>query len=96
MPCTASEKAEAYHERDGNILRTMGSPLARRWPFTTLMPQTRNTGDESYGSEFSEIIQLLQGANKRPRKFIALAPLAPSSFLLCPDTLLHQHDQQAS
>ncbi|KAL9016343.1 MAG: hypothetical protein Q9180_008805, partial [Flavoplaca navasiana] len=86
MPCTASEKAEAYHERDGNILRTMGSPLARRWPFTTLMPQPGNAGDISYGSEFLEIIQLLQGANKRPRKFIALAPLAPSSFLLCPTT----------
>ena len=85
-PCTASEKAEAYHERDGNILRTMGSPLARRWSFTTLMPQTRNTGDESYGSEFPEMIQLLQEANKRPRAFDALAPLPPSSFLLCSNT----------
>ncbi|KAL8877144.1 MAG: hypothetical protein Q9198_004787 [Flavoplaca austrocitrina] len=86
MPCTAFEKAEAYHERDGNILRTMGSPLARRWSFTTLMPQTRNTGDESYGSEFPEMIQLLQEANKWPRAFDALAPLAPGSFLLCPTT----------
>ncbi|KAL8881654.1 MAG: hypothetical protein Q9198_001177 [Flavoplaca austrocitrina] len=86
MPCTASEKAEAYHERDGNILRTMGSPLARRWSFTTLMPQTRNIGDESYGSEFPKMIQLLQEANKRPRAFDALAPLAPGSFLLCPTT----------
>ncbi|KAL8884613.1 MAG: hypothetical protein Q9215_007378, partial [Flavoplaca cf. flavocitrina] len=82
----ASKKAEAYYERDGNILRTMGSPLARRWSFTTLMPQTRNIGDESYGSEFPKMIQLLQEANKRPRAFDALAPLAPGSFLLCPTT----------
>ncbi|KAL9630420.1 MAG: hypothetical protein Q9204_004731 [Flavoplaca sp. TL-2023a] len=86
MPCTASEKAEAYYERDGNILRTMGSPLARRWSFITLMPQARNTGYESYGSEFPEMIQLLQEANKRPRAFDALAPLAPGSFLFCPTT----------
>ncbi len=86
MPCTASEKAEAYHERDGNILRTMGSPLARRWSFTTLMPQTRNTGDESYGSEFPEMIRLLQEANKRPRSFNGLTPLASTSFLHCPAT----------
>ncbi|KAI4269417.1 MAG: hypothetical protein LQ337_007297 [Flavoplaca oasis] len=86
MPCTVSEQVEAYYERNGNILRTMGSPLARSWPITTLMPQIRLAGEISSGSEFSEIIQLLQGINKRPLSFNGLTPLASTSFLHCPAT----------
>ncbi|KAI4262714.1 MAG: hypothetical protein L6R42_002111, partial [Xanthoria sp. 1 TBL-2021] len=81
-----TDKDKDFHEKDGNILRKTGSPVARRWLLITLTPSSRSVGDASYGSEFPEIVQFLRAVNKRPRVFNAPASLSPDLFNVCSAT----------